>query len=259
MLLWGGAGGGKTSLACTAPGRKLLVNFDPDGDASVAGWDNVDVVDLSSESYDIVTEAKHTNDPFGLSRIIEQYNTVIFDSLTNFAYKALLQGVYKFGNKNISIERPGLQSYGVRNALTLQLVKNALALTKRFGKHCIFTAHENTPEKNEDGVVIQITVALGGQLPDQTALDFSEVWNVNDPGKGRARRILIRPARQRRPCKTRMFKTDGEPEFEWDYDINKREGDTIAEWYDLWKANGSKIALPGSIEYDKTLKRLQAA
>ena len=29
-LIWGPAGTGKTTLACTAPGNKLLINFDPD-------------------------------------------------------------------------------------------------------------------------------------------------------------------------------------------------------------------------------------
>ena len=44
LLLWGASGTGKTTLACTAPGKKLLILFDPDGDASIAERDDVDVV-----------------------------------------------------------------------------------------------------------------------------------------------------------------------------------------------------------------------
>ena len=33
-VLWGPAGMGKTTLAMTAPGRKALINFDPDGPVS---------------------------------------------------------------------------------------------------------------------------------------------------------------------------------------------------------------------------------
>ena len=35
MILWGDAGCGKTTLAATAPGRKLFIALDPDGDMSI--------------------------------------------------------------------------------------------------------------------------------------------------------------------------------------------------------------------------------
>ena len=50
LLLWGQPGVGKTTLAATAPGKKLWVNFDPDGTDSVAQFENIDVVDLSGAS-----------------------------------------------------------------------------------------------------------------------------------------------------------------------------------------------------------------
>ena len=246
MLIWGGPGGGKTTLACTAPGKKLLVNFDPDGPASVAGWPDVDVVDFSSVSPYTLEQAKNSNNPLGLASVIDNYDTIVFDSLTNIGYKTLMHGVGT--TKNATVERPGLQAYGVRNALILQLVKNTLALTNKFNKHCIFIAHEAPPTTNDDGVVLYITLALGGQLPDQAALDFSEVWNVADMGAGRNRRIMIRPARNKKPCKTRMFQTSGEPEFEWSFDPDDLEDTnnmTIAGWFEAWKANGmKKLELP---------------
>jgi len=247
MLLWGGPGGGKTTLACTAPGKKLLVNFDPDGPASVAGWANVDVVDFSGVPASTLAQAKNTNNPMGLASVLENYDTVIFDSLTNIGYKALMHGVSEGGSK-VSIERPGLQAYGIRNALILQLIKNVLALTNKLNKHCIFIAHEAAPNTNDDGVILYITLALGGQLPDQAALDFSEVWNVSDMGAGRNRRIMIRPARNKKPCKTRMFQTSGDPEFEWSFDpddLDDKDNMTIEGWFEAWKANNmKKLELP---------------
>ena len=36
MMLWGSAGCGKTTFANTAPGKRLYINFDPDGTSSLA-------------------------------------------------------------------------------------------------------------------------------------------------------------------------------------------------------------------------------
>ena len=235
LLLWGASGTGKTTLACTAPGKKLLVLFDPDGDASIAERDDVDVVDMSSARNNIVDQFK-SEGVMGISKVIEEYDTIIIDSLTNAQHMAVMHAVTVV--KGASIERPSLQGYGHRNALITQLVKNVLRLTAKHGKHVIFIAHEGSPQTNDDGIVTAITVALGGQLVTAAPVDFSEVWSLQDTGK--TRRILIRPARSYKPCKTRMFKTDGAPEFEW-----KHTGTEISDWFDAWKSAGwKKQSLP---------------
>ncbi len=248
-LLWGSAGTGKTTLACTAPGKKLLVNFDPDGPASVAGFPNTDVVDFSDAPNSIVDQFK-SSDPLGLGKVMAEYDSLIFDSLTNISHKAVMHGISQ--TKGATIERPSPGAYGVRNALVLQLVKNVLAATAKIGKHVIFIAHEDAPVTNDEGVVMHITLSLGGKLPEQAALDFSEVWCVQDMGTGRDRRILFRPARNRKPMKTRMLETIGEPEFEWNFDPEEYmddpdnyKGVTLANLYEQWKANEfRKIAPP---------------
>lgn len=242
MLLWGSAGTGKTTLACTAPGKKLIVNFDPDGFQSVRGRDDVDVLDLSDARYTITEQFKQENDPLGLAKIVDNYDTIIFDSLTNVAHKTTMQGISI--TKGATIERPSPGAYGARNALVTQLVKNALALTNRFKKHVIFIAHEDAPVTNDDGVVLHITLSLGGKLPEQAALDFSEVWCVQDMGTGRDRRIMVRPCRSRKPMKTRMFQTSGEPEFSWRFNPDTMTGMTIESWYDEWQKTGKKLPLP---------------
>lgn len=236
MLLWGTAGVGKTTLACTAPGKKLLVMFDPDGDASVAGRDDIDVLDLSSAPASTVEQFKVADKPLGLDKVITEYDTLIVDSLTSAQHMAVAHAVTK--TKGATIERPSLQGYGARNALIIQLVKNTLRMTARHGKNCVFIAHEAAPDYDDEGIVREVTMSLGGQLKNAAPVDFSECWYLEDIGN--ARRIAIRPCRKRKPMKTRMFETSGQPEFVW-----KHTGTEIADWFDAWRDNGwKKIPLP---------------
>src|SRR5690606_30625195 len=103
--------------------------------------------------------------------------------------------------------------------------------------------HEDAPVTNDDGQVLFITMQLGGKLPDQTSLQMSEVWFMNDTEKGR--RIAVRPCRSRKPMKTRMFDTSKGYEFIWKYDINKPDPKyEIAYWYEQWRESGKKIPIP---------------
>lgn len=236
MLLWGPSGVGKTTLACTAPGKKLLVLFDPDGDASIAGRDDVDVLDLTKAKNSIVELFKSQDNPLNLGKIVEEYDTIIIDSLTNAQHTSVMHAITTL--KGATIERPSLQGYGARNALITQLVKNVLKLTKKHDKHCIFIAHEGAADYSDEGIVREITFSLGGQLKTSAPVDFSECWYVEDTGK--VRRIAIRPCRQRKPMKSRMFTTSDAPEFTW-----KHDGTEIASWYTAWEQDGwKKQALP---------------
>lgn len=239
LLVWGPAGCGKTTLAATAPGKKLLLNFDPDGSASLTSRDDVDVLDLAPQLAYIGTQLEG-----GLVRSIkphlDKYDTIIVDSLTNVSQASLNSGIGM--TKGASIARPSPGAYGVRNAYTLKLMTDLLIETGAKNKHIIFTAHEATPDRNEEGVVIQVTLMLGGQLPNQGPCNISEVWAMYD--NGRDRRIAVRPCRARTPMKTRMFNAS-EPEFVWKYDATTDKGLTLNSLYEEWKANGfSKINLP---------------
>lgn len=249
LLLWGSSGGGKTTLAGTAPGNLLWINYDPDGTVALANKKNVEVIDFSDRPIRDVELFKE-DDPLRLTNFLKERDdiqTVVFDSLTTFGDKALQHGVgVAQGTKKgqyATIEDPGFSGYGNKNTWTRLCVKNLLKATSVAGKNMIFIAHEDKPEKNQNGEVMFISIMLGSSLNEQVPIELSEIWNLRDTGHSRF--IGVRNCRLRKPLKSRMFITSSDPEFEWDYDADKDEGEGIKDWYDQWKANkGNKIPLP---------------
>lgn len=243
MLLWGDAGCGKTVLASTAPGKKLWIQFDPDGILSLAGRDDFVALDLSGEKHTIVDALKSDN-PFGLEKFLKDnpdIETVVVDSLTALAVLATENAVAVVNSA--TNENPGLKGYGHRNAVTLRIVTSLMRLTKRLNRHIIFISHEDTATVDDKGVVQFISLALGGKQVNQIALSLSEVWWMQDTGK--ERRIAVRPCRTRKPMKSRMFDATTSPEFVWKYNAEDWKGHGIKDWFEAWKkGSGRKIQLP---------------
>ncbi len=245
QLLWGPSGEGKTTLACTAPGRKLLCMLDPDGHMSITGRDDVDVIKYYEEDMMQIAKMFKTDDPLQIEKLLkdDKYDTVVVDSLTNATLSALDAGVANPLIKGTAVERPAPGSYQIRNILTLKLIKNMLRVTGKYNKHCIFIGHEDSPTKDQEGHVLFTTIMLGGSLPDSTPIDFSEVWRLWSNTKGKM--ISIRTSRGYKPMKTRMFSTTGEPEFIWKFNPDTLQGDTIEKWWNEWQKGGKKkLALP---------------
>lgn len=247
MLLWGTSGSGKTILAATAPGKRLIIQFDPDGSRSLKNDpDNNYVMDLSAQPPSIVEEAKQPTNPFGINDLLLQHpdiQTVIVDSVTAFASQAV---AYSAGHKSAPgavFENPSMSGYGFRNRFTLGLAKNLLALTGKHNRNIIFICHEDVPKLNDKGEIVSITILLGGSLPEEVPLQISEVWNLRDTGKDRL--ITVRSIGYRKPMKSRMFDTRARFEFKSTYDVVTGTGITIAQLYEQWKNNSfNKINLP---------------
>mgnify|MGYP000211062726 CR=1 FL=1 len=249
MMLWGPSGCGKTTLASTAPGKKLWISFDPDGTDSLINRSDIIVLDLANEKDAIVEKFKVEN-PMSLAGFLDEntdIETIVFDSITTFGDKALRHGVVKATTtskgKYSTLEDPGYSGYGNKNTWTRTAIKHLLRVTGEANRHLIIIAHEDKPVLNADGHAISTTIMIGSSLAQQVPIDFSEVWHMEDTGK--IRRIAIRPCRLFKPMKTRMFATSGKPEFEWKYDPEEFDGDTISNWYSSWIENkGKKIELP---------------
>lgn len=249
VLIWGQAGVGKTTLASTMPGKKALINFDPDGPASIPDADDVDVFDLSGASNNsLMMHLKEPDRPFGITNeVLEYYDTFIVDSLTSIEERTLMHGIKEI--KGATIERPSPGAYQARNNILVGAVRNLLAVTARESKHVCFIAHEGPPNTNDDGVMLNITVALGGKNPQNIALKINECWNMFEDAKNR-KMVLVRKGRMREPLKSRMFDTMDDYEFQWHWntrDRNDPDNMWIKDWYKEWQDGGfRKIPLPGT-------------
>jgi hypothetical protein len=259
-LIWGDWGVGKTTLAATAPGRKLWYSFDPDGTNSLAGLEQYEEIthyDLSGNSDAVLDLFKNETNPLNIKSALPLFDTFVFDSITNVVDKTLQRGIKT--NRGATIERPSPAAYQTRNALAIRLVKNVMAATRLEKKHIIFIAHERTPYTDEEGNVVSITLALGGQLSAGIGIDFSEVWHVYQTDTANERRVVIRPHRKRKPAKTRMWIQSGQPEFTWRFNadewgaaLNKKY--RMDTWFNMWNTAGHKLALPGTAEFDAVYK-----
>src|SRR5215472_8829481 len=74
LLLWGSAGAGKTTLAATAPGRKLVLMCDPDGELSLVDRDDIQhVMRLYVLNPLTAVQEFKKPDPYGLTRFLTDH------------------------------------------------------------------------------------------------------------------------------------------------------------------------------------------
>ena len=250
MLIWGKPACGKTILAATAPGKKLFLQFDPGGTASLARSDDILVADYSGMApAQIATLKQGTIVESDLTKLIREQNvsTVVVDSLTSLGQIALTYAIQsgKANGRNFvaSLEMPGLTGYGIRSAILLDICAMVLRVCSDTKAHCIFVAHDKET-LDDNGRIAEISVALGGQGQTAVPAKINEIWHMEDTG--RERLIYVRSHGVKRPMRTRMFELGPkDTHFTWKYNQVDKTGDTLAKYYEAWEANSfERIAFP---------------
>lgn len=219
------------------------------------------VADFSGMSFDDLFKHAQSDDPFGLDKVLAEnteITTVVCDSLTAITFRALQKavsdkvGASKRENFIPTMEAPGRSAYGGRNGIVLVTLQGLLRVTGKHRVHIIITAHEDDPTTVNDGkgneIIDYVGVMLGGKLVNNMTFRFSEIWHMYQQTTGKQDRIVsVRPCRQRKPIKTRMFSNRGEPQFVLNYDGDRADKGqmTIDKFYQQWVDNGfNKIDVP---------------
>lgn len=259
LLLWGPSGAGKTTYAATAPGDKLWLSFGDQEHVSVQHRADVHVVKLYDQSLEELFKHGQSDNPFGLDQFLAantQFETVVVDSITAVAYRALQKAVLvsKTGagrGFTPTMEAPGIAAYGGRNAIVLEVLTGLLRVTAKHNCNIVCTAHEDDPttvQVNGQDVIEYISIMLGGKIVNNTAWRLSEIWYMSQEETGdKLRRLAVRPTRKRRPMKTRMFRNDMDAEFKVRYDAEKPDKGqtTLTSIIDQWIDNDQrKISVP---------------
>lgn len=223
-VIWGDAKTGKTTWAASLPGKKLFINFDPDGFISIADRDDFSVIDLSSlPPLTAIEEAKKAA-AFLLTPEADEFTSVVFDSLTTFATVATRVAVEKGYGKSTAftptMEAPGLAAYGARNTIMDDVIDRFLRASGQKKKHLFFIAHADDPVYSDDGkVALYQTIMLTGKVRNGTNLRVSEIYYLAT-ASGNRRMVYLAPFGILKPMGSRMFDTSKLDRFELKYDPN---------------------------------------
>lgn len=243
MFLWGLPGCGKTHFAGTAPGKRLWINFDPEGTASLPTSEDTLLMDFANEPPESYMKQVQSLNPFDLEGIFKQHpdiQTVVVDSITRFVQNAV---TYSIGRApGSTFENPGKAGYGYRSRFTMGLVHSLLYVTGKHDKHMIFIGHEGPPLTNEAGVIQAITIMLGGQMDVGVPMQISEVWHMQE--RNLTRYVQVRQVGLHKPMKTRMFDASKSSEFTAS-DAKNPSIVNLAALFQQWKdGNYNKLELP---------------
>lgn len=240
-IIWGDSKTGKTTYACSLPGKKLLINFDPEGFSSIAYRFDVDIIDLSNDTpIDAMKNAEKVAQYIVENAQEAGYSSVIVDSLTTLTevslHAAVAKGIGKGkGGFVPTIDEPGLSAWGARNNGVNTVISKIIRATGKVGLHCYFVAHADDPEFSQDGkTIVQQTIMLSAKIRNMAGLKVSEVYHLHvDQGR---RTLYLAPFGVKRPMGSRVFNTEKFKKFQLLYDIDKPDEEQNCSLQNIVKA-----------------------
>lgn len=249
-VIWGDAKTGKTTWAMSLPGRKLLINLDPDGYLSVAHRDDFDMIDLSLlPPKDQIEQAKKA-----ASYILEnkdKYQSVILDSATALVsaslQDAIARGVGKSASFTPSLDAPGLVAYGSRNSHANDVINRLLRATGQNKQNCFIIAHADDPEYDQKGDnIVKQTIMLSAKTRNPLTQNVSEIYYLG-LASGNRRTVYTAPFGVLTPMGSRIFDTAKVSRFDLKYTIEKsdeEQPDSLLSIFKAFKDKRNKLTEP---------------
>lgn len=255
-IIWGSPKTGKTTYAFSSPGKKWIINLDPEGYMSV-----LDKIEAGEgELWDYSDQEPHRVIDIFTTKIgakidqapIQEGDTVLFDSITVMNQFGLLTAIKNgvgSGKRGFvpTIEEPGISAYGARTQYLIACMGQVLRSSKRKGAHCWFIAHEDTPERNEKGDFLYQSILMSENAINQASGAISEIWRMRDLGNN-GREVSVRSTSQYKPMGSRIFRMDGQGNFKLKYDPEKPDLEQPHSIASLWKAyrdgGNKKLVVP---------------
>lgn len=174
-----GSGAGKTTAACSLPGRKLLLDID-NRKESIAGWPLVETIEcfeedsrspkawmrlekIKRELWSMAKEAKKKGEEFPYDGIIVDGNTALFRVCMNWSL--LLDPKHGLGGS------PAQQHYGPQMKNASDWILSILGLPC----HVIFTGHEDKVEQ-DGGQLACWLPKVTGKLCTEVPKWFNETY-----------------------------------------------------------------------------------
>jgi hypothetical protein len=190
FLLVGPTGSGKTSQACTLPGKTFAYLFDPSALATLRGQDveyeefvperlNLGAVSLSKGKSDpkTKTDAPDIYTMWEKDFTIKQeegywdeIDNIVFDSFTTFSDIVMDRILFLNGRTG---QFPQQDDWGGQ----MQTITNVVRTLTGMNKILLFTGHDEF-RQDEASKRMQNTILLTGRLRVKVPLLFSDIWHM---------------------------------------------------------------------------------
>jgi hypothetical protein len=182
IFIYGSNGMGKTHLAMTMPGKKLLINYSGNIETCLkfprAEYDAIEGPIVYNELVKLWTEPD-----------LKNYQVLILDNVTGLSRELVLGCMRDYPSGHIG-QNPNKGDYGLA-AERLRLMLTAFAAMSKT-HHVIGIAHERL-EKDEDSGRLIGNPSVPGQVPAHIMSIFTEIIYMKADGAGE-RYAHLRPA-----------------------------------------------------------------
>ena len=174
VALYGNSGSGKSRMADTFPGRKLVLDFDCGG--LVYSSPDTAIVQLAPDSalapkQRTAWEEANIVINWAIAKTDQPFDVLIVDSFTKMQAACMFCILKQAGHAGVQPTQP---EYGANKRLCMEFIYKCFAS----GKHVIFTFHEQTDREELTGVVWCRPGTIG-KLSQSLPLEFDEVYRLD--------------------------------------------------------------------------------